>query len=204
MGSPYDRLAADYDRRWAAYNQRSLALLRARVADRRMGDVLDLGCGTANLLPRLAEWGARFDRYVGVDVSMEMLLAARPKLASTSIPAALADADAEALPFPAASFDTVVSASVLHDVPSPARALTEARRVLRPGGRLLLVDWSPQRLTMRALNLALWLSGEPFRRLYTLAELTALVAAAGFQVTHTERRAINWLWELMVIEAVRD
>src|SRR3954470_20576954 len=146
----YDRLAGDYDRRWATYNARSLALLRPYVSGKSLGSVLDVACGTANLLPRLAEWAGSIRRYTGVDVSREMLRAARPKLAATSIPATLEAADAAALPFSAARFDTVVSASALHDFPEPERALGEARRVLRPGGRLLLLDWSRARPTMRA------------------------------------------------------
>ena len=197
----YDRLAGEYDRRWAAYNARSLALLRPCVAGAELGDVLDLACGTANLLPRLEEWGASVCGYTGVDVSREMLRAARPRLAAASIPAALEAADAAALPFPDARFDTVVSASALHDFPEPERALGEVRRVLRPGGRLLLLDWSRARPTMRALNLYLRLSGDSFRRMYALPEAEAMLAAAGFRVVRGERRAIDWLWELMVIEA---
>ncbi|HVG44779.1 MAG TPA: class I SAM-dependent methyltransferase, partial [Longimicrobium sp.] len=198
----YDRLAGDYDRRWAAYNARSLALLRPFVTEAELGDVLDLACGTANLLPRLEEWGARVRRYTGADVSREMLRAARPKVDASSIPATLEAADAAALPFPDASFDTVVSASALHDLPAPERALAEVRRVLRPGGRLLLLDWSRGRLTMRALNVVLRLSGDSFRRMYSLVEVQTMLAAAGFRVVRSERRAITWLWELMVIEAV--
>jgi ubiquinone/menaquinone biosynthesis C-methylase UbiE len=197
----YDRLAARYDRRWAAYNERSLALLRPLIAGAEMGEVLDLACGTANLLPRLAAWGAKVDRYAGVDLSPEMLLAARQKLAASPIPASTAVADAAALPFPAVRFDTVVSASALHDFADAARALAEVRRVLRAGGRLLLVDWSRERPAMRALNAWLRLSGDSFRRMYSPREVDALLADAGFRVARAERRAIGWVWELMVIDA---
>lgn len=193
----YDALAAGFDQRWAGYNARSLALLDPLLRG-GLGDVLDLACGTANLLPRL---GDRPRSYIGTDLSREMLRAARPRLAAAPIPAAVAAADAGRLPFLAASFDTVVCASALHDLPDPAAALAETRRVLRPGGRLLLLDWSRERVTMRALNLWLRLSGDPFRRMYTLAEAGALLRDAGFRVTHRERRAISWLWELWVIKA---
>jgi ubiquinone/menaquinone biosynthesis C-methylase UbiE len=198
----YDQLAGDYDRRWAAYNARSLALLRPFIAGAELGDVLDLACGTANLLPRLEEWGARVRRYTGVDVSREMLRAARPRLVASSIPATLEAADAAALPFPAARFDTVVSASALHDFAEPERALAEVRRVLRPGGRLLLLDWSRGRVTMHALNVYLRLSGDSFRRMYSISEAKEMLAGAGFIIVGGGRHVIDWLWELMVIEAV--
>jgi len=197
----YDRLTVDYDRRWAEYNARSLALLRPFVKGVELGEVLDLACGTANLLPRLAEWSARIDGYTGVDASAEMLAAARSKLDASSIPAAVEVADAAALPFADARFDTVVTASAFHIFPEPRRALAEVHRVLRPGGRLLLLDWSRGRPTMRALDLYLRLSGDSYRRMYTLDEAGALLQDAGFRVVTAERRAIDWLWELMVIEA---
>jgi ubiquinone/menaquinone biosynthesis C-methylase UbiE len=183
------RLAADYDRRWAKYNARSLALLRPLLGE-DAGEVLDLACGTANLLPMVA-------RYAGVDGSLEMLLAARRKHPA----AALAAADAAALPFADARFDTVVCASAFHVFPEPERALGEVRRVLRPAGRLLLLDWSRARPTMRALNAWLRLTGDRYRRMYTQAEAGALLQGAGFRVVTSRRRAIDWLWELMVIEA---
>ena len=116
-------------------------------------------------------------------------------------PAALVAADAAALPLRNQSVDTVVSASTLHDWADPAAALAEARRVLRPGGRLLLLDWCRERVTMRALNLALRVARNPFHRMYSRDEAAALLAAAGFRVVAGDRRAITWMWELMVLEA---
>jgi SAM-dependent methyltransferase len=197
----YARLAERYDRRWAEYNRRSLELLRPYLAGRDVGIVLDLGCGTANLLPRLGEWGARVERYAGADLSPEMLLGGAPRASAAPFPAALFAADAAALPLRDASFDTVVSASTLHDWADPAGALAEARRVLRPGGRLLLLDWRRGRATMRALNLALRIARNPFHRMYSRDEAAALLAAAGFRVSAAERRAITWMWELMVIDS---
>jgi ubiquinone/menaquinone biosynthesis C-methylase UbiE len=201
-GSQYDRLAERYDRRWADYNARSLALLRPSLSGADLGDVLDLGCGTGNLLPRLGEWEARVRSYTGVDASNAMLRAAAAKLAASNFLVTLEAADAASLPFAAASFDTVVSASALHDFAEPERAMGEVRRVLRPGGRLLLVDWSRHRITMRALGIYLRLTGDSFRRMYSVGEVLAMLSAARFRIALAERRAIDRVWELMVIEAV--
>jgi len=200
----YARLAAEYDRRWATYNRRSLELLRPHLAARDVGAVLDLGCGTANLLPRLAEWGARADRYVGADLSPDMLRGAASRVFASPFPAALLAADAAAIPLRDASVDTVVSASTLHDWDHPERALAEARRVLRPGGRLLLLDWARDGVTMRALDLALRITRNPFHRMYSGDEAVVLLRTAGFRVVSAKQRAITWMWGMMVIEAARD
>jgi len=200
----YARLAAEYDRRWATYNHRSVELLRPYLAGRDLGTTLDLGCGTGNLLPRLAEWGARADRYVGADLSPEMLLGASARVSASPFPAALLAASSAAIPLRDGSVCTVVSASTLHDWDHPEGALAEARRVLRPGGRLLLLDWVRDRVTMRALNLALRITRNPLHRMYSGDEVAALLGTAGFQVVSAERRAITWMWGLLVIEAVRD
>lgn len=200
--SEYAGLAARYDRRWAAYNAKSLALLRPFVAGAELGRVLDLACGTANLLPRLGEWGARVECYVGADLAPEMLRGARPKLAASSFPAATVAADVAALPFADGAFGTVVTASALHDWPEPERAFAEMRRVLRPGGRLLLLDWCRDSAAMTALNAFLRIVRNPFHRMYSQGEAAALLRDAGFRVTREHRASIRFPWKVMVFDAI--
>jgi ubiquinone/menaquinone biosynthesis C-methylase UbiE len=200
----YAALAARYDARWAAYNARTLALLRPYVEGRDLGTVVDLGCGTANLLAALGDWGARFGRYVGMDLSPEMLARAAKKVARSPSPAALLAADAASLPLRDACADAAVSASTLHDWPEPAAALAEARRILRPGGRLLLLDWSRERWTMKALNLGLRIARNPFHRMHSPGEAEALIQHAGFRIARRERRAVGWMWGMMLFDAIRD
>ncbi len=199
----YDDLAARYDRRWARYTRESLDLFRPLLAGREAGRVLDLGCGTGAMLPLLGAWGVGVGRYTGVDLSPEMLRAAAGKAAAVAYPADFAAASADALPFRDAAFDTVVSASSLHFWARPEAALAEARRVLRPGGRLLLVDWSRGPAAMRLLDL--WLRarsrGRSHHRVYTAAEARALLGDAGFRVGSVERFRIGWPWTLWRAEA---
>jgi ArsR family transcriptional regulator len=96
----------------------------------------DLGCGTGTLLPVLAPHVAA---VVGIDASDEMLAAARHR-ARAFANVDLRRGALEALPLESASLDAAVMMLVLHHVPSPVPALAEARRVLKPGARLLLVD----------------------------------------------------------------
>ena len=198
----YAARAADYDRRWAKYVDRSLSLLNPFLADADLGTVLDLCCGTGSLLPLLREWNARVSIYLGVDFAPEMLLAARTKLGA-SFPTALAASDVEALPLRSASFDTIVTASALHYWPDPARALAEAARVLRPGGRLLLLDWSRDPLPMRLLDAWMRITRIPYRRMYSRDEAAALLAAAGFSIAGESRGSAGGPWQVMAFEAHR-
>jgi ubiquinone/menaquinone biosynthesis C-methylase UbiE len=200
----YATLAARYDRQWATYNAQSLALLRPFVAGAELGRVLDLACGTANLLPRLSAWGACVDGYVGVDLAPEMLLAARPKLAASPFPAAAVAADVAALPFADDAFDTIITASALHDWPQPERAFAEMHRVLHSGGRLLLLDWCRDTVGMKALNAVLRIARNPFHRMYSRGDAAALLAGAGFRIAREHRAAIRFPWTLMVFDAIAE
>lgn len=96
----------------------------------------DLGCGTGTLMAELAP---HVGSVIGVDGSDEMLGAARARLAGVAN-AELREGALEALPVADGALDAAVMMLVLHHLPSPSAALAEARRVLRPGGRLLVVD----------------------------------------------------------------
>lgn len=197
----YDAEAARYDRRWAAYTRDSLALLRPSLVSSPPGRLLDVGCGTAALVGALAAWGTTPARYVGVDVSAAMLRAARAKTDAAPFPCALAVASADALPHPAASFDTAVSASSLHGWPHVDRGLAELRRVVRTGGRVVLLDWCADHLPVRGV--ALWMRLVRGRRVrpLRLVDLTERVRAAGFAVVRAERARISPVWGMMVVEA---
>jgi ubiquinone/menaquinone biosynthesis C-methylase UbiE len=200
VAAEYDRLAAQYDRRWSRYLRRSLAMLRPHLEGRSPGRLLDLGCGTASLAPRLDGWGARPASYVGVDLSVQMLHATQRRLHDTH--ASVVAAAAEALPFREGAFDTVVSASSLHYWEDPAAGLAEARRVLVPGGRLLLVDWARDAWTMRVMDRLLRLRGAAYRRMYARDEIGALLEEAGFSVRHTDERKITLVWGLVLFDTV--
>lgn len=125
-----------------------------RMAGVRDGDeVLDAACGTGELTRAFARSSrlgqGRAKRVVGLDYTPEMLDLARakPQLAeSDAAPIEYLQGDAMALPFEDASFDVVSIAFGIRNVAEPARAIREFRRVLRPGGRLAVLELSRPRL----------------------------------------------------------
>jgi ArsR family transcriptional regulator len=120
------------------------AAMRSALGERRFDSLLDLGTGTGRLLELFAPLYAR---AVGVDSSTDMLAVARAHLDRAGIGhAQVRLGDIYNLPFPRNAFDVVTIHQVLHYLDDPERALAEAARVLRPGGRLLVVDFAPHPL----------------------------------------------------------
>jgi ArsR family transcriptional regulator len=118
-----------------------LALLPAKES---LDLVVDLGTGTGRVLELLAP---RAKRAIGFDVSHEMLSVARVNLERAGIRNAhVRHADLFALPLETGSADLVVLHQVLHYLDNPAQAVGQAARLLKPGGRLLIVDFAPHKL----------------------------------------------------------
>jgi len=107
------------------------------LRERTPGDALDVGCGTGFLSFELA---ARGYRVTGIDFAPSMLAEARRKAAERAVAIRFEHGDAEQLTFPSQSFDLVITRHVLWTLPHPDMAIDEWIRVLRPGGRLVIVD----------------------------------------------------------------
>ncbi|MDW8444959.1 MAG: metalloregulator ArsR/SmtB family transcription factor [Acetobacteraceae bacterium] len=117
------------------------ARLLAALPTGPLGRLLDLGTGSGRLLELLAP---RAESATGVDLSRDMLAAARARLGAAGLGhVALRRADAARLPFPDRSFDLVTACMLLHHVDDPAAVIGEAGRVLAPGGLFALLDLAP-------------------------------------------------------------
>ncbi len=102
-----------------------------------LGDLLDIGCGRGQILKLLA---TRANRAVGVDIDSDATRLARTELMLAGLPnCSLRSGDMYRLPFGDADFDTIILDDVIADAKHPVRVLTEARRVLKPKGRLIVL-----------------------------------------------------------------
>jgi ArsR family transcriptional regulator len=120
------------------------AAIVAALSGKPYGHVLDIGTGTGRMIELLAP---RAVSATGVDRSPGMLRVARGKLEAAALGACqVRQADMYSLPQDDHSIDTIVVHQVLHYAEDPARAIAEAARVLAPGGRLLIVDFTPHAL----------------------------------------------------------
>ena len=115
--------------------------IRAALSDKPFRSLLDLGTGTGRMLEM---FGPDIERGLGLDLSLDMLLLARDRLERAGLRnCSVRQGDIYDLPLANDSFDVVIVHQVLHFLDDGARAIREAARVLRPGGRLLVVDFAP-------------------------------------------------------------
>ena len=152
--------------------------IRTALADKPIRSLLDLGTGTGRMLEL---FGADIERGLGLDLSLDMLALARARLDRAGLKhCSVRHGDIYDLALPRDSFDVLIIHQVLHFLDDSARAIAEAARVLRPGGRLLVVDFAPHDLEFLREEHA-------HRRLGFAAEtVTQWLEAAGLDVLRQE------------------
>jgi ubiquinone/menaquinone biosynthesis C-methylase UbiE/DNA-binding transcriptional ArsR family regulator len=120
------------------------AAIRDALAERPFRALLDLGTGTGRILEM---FGPHVERGLGIDLSLDMLQLARARIERAGLRhCSVRQGDIYDLALPKDSFDVAIIHQVLHFLDDGARAIAEAARVLKPGGRLLVVDFAPHDL----------------------------------------------------------
>jgi ubiquinone/menaquinone biosynthesis C-methylase UbiE len=180
----WDKKSRSYDREMRFFDKHLFGDSRFWACGQAGGDVLEVAVGTGLNLEAYPD----NIKLTGIDWSDAMLDIARRRAAQLGRTATLQQADAHQLPFDDASFDTVICTFGLCAIPDHTRAVAEMARVLRPGGRLILVDHiessSPVARTVQRLLevFTVPLGGEHFLR-----RPLNQVRAAGFDIEQAQR-----------------
>jgi len=182
----WDKMAPTYDKQIALFERIQFGGGREWVCSRAFGSVLEVAIGTGRNLPFYPAEA----HITGIELSPAMLAITRQRATDLGIDADLREGDAEALPFADNSFDTVVCVLSLCTIPDPAKAITEMARVLKPGGKLLLLDhigsrWRLVWAVQQFLELFSARSGE-----YQTRRQLPLLAPAGLHVVESQQ--LKW------------
>jgi ubiquinone/menaquinone biosynthesis C-methylase UbiE/predicted ester cyclase len=186
----FDKQAPKYDKSMSRFERLLFAGNREWVCERAEGEVLELAAGTARNLPYY-----RNDVTVtGIELSPEMAELGRGRAEDLGREINIEVGDAADLPYPDESFDTVVCTYGLCTIPDDAAAIREAKRVLRPGGRLLLAEHvrSPNP-AVRTIQRVLDPLAHRFGGDHLLREPLDHLAAQGFEVDEVRRQKAGWV-----------
>lgn len=201
----YNRLAPTYDRRWHRYLEETLPPVTEILSDPRPLQLLDVACGTGELIRRLLVATPKAT-FVGVDASVGMLRIAKEKLRHEPR-VTLQQASADSLPFPDGRFNWAISCNSFHCFHNPHKVVSEMIRVLKPGGGVLILDWCRDSWVCRIVNQWLYRFDRTHVRMYTTRELRHLLTKQDVTIRHLKRFRISCflgfrVWEMMLFEGV--
>jgi len=196
----FDKMAGKYDRTIRLPERLLFEGGREWACSSVTGDVLEIAVGTGRNL----SFYPKGIRLAGIELSSAMLEIARERAHSLGLTADLRQGDAQALPFADESFDTAICTLGLCCIPDPRKALSEARRVLRPHGKLVLMEHvrSPQPIVrgiQRALEpLMYWMEGD-----HLVRDPVDHLDSLGFRIEYLNRTRLGITERLIAMKTDR-
>jgi len=184
----FDKMAGKYDRCIRLAERLLFEGGREWACAKATGDVLEIAVGTGRNLSHYPPG----TRVTGIELSSAMLEIARERASALGVAAELRQGDAQALPFADSSFDTVVCTLGLCCIPDPRKTLCEAHRVLRSGGKLILLEHvrSANRIVrgmQRVLEpLMYWMEGD-----HLVRDPVDHLGSVGFKIEYLSRTRLG-------------
>ncbi|GAB1544511.1 methyltransferase domain-containing protein [Scytonema sp. NUACC21] len=196
----YDKLAAIYDQRWHNYIANTLLFLKNWAQISPATTVLDVACGTGEFEQLLLTENP-MQHITGVDISEKMLQIAQQKLKEYPH-VSFHTASVSALPFENNSFDVVVSANAFHYFDNPLAALVEIKRVLKPDGTVIILDWCKDYLLCRICDFILQLVDPAYQQCYTECEFHSFLKSAQFDIKRATKFTFGVVWGMMAVTVI--
>ena len=170
--------------------------------------LLDVGCGTGELIRKLL-FQLPEASFVGVDPAFGMLEHARRKFPVDTSDVEFLRSTAERLPFPDGTFDWVTCVNSLHCFRDGEGAIAQMARVLKSGGKLLLMDWCRDSLACRLLNRWCARFDPTHVWMYSSSEIRQMVQRRWLSVQQDEKFRVPWpgrlrLWEMLAIVTMKE
>ena len=210
------RTARYYNTLWRTYTRRTLAEVQAAIdfsalhgVPQRLGRsprVLDVACGTGVLLKWLVEQVPGVEAY-GVDASADMLEQAGTALKDQPhthlVQAEVVTGETAHLPYAPGTFDLITFTNARHDLLEPAATLLGLKRLLAPGGQLVMEDFARREppFPSKAFEWVLRRAEGGQVHALTLDEAQSLCEQAGLRVSRGKAFQVNWLWRAWVLRA---
>lgn len=196
----YEQLADIYDLRWRKYINNTLTFLYNWEQIDSQSTVLDIACGTGEF-ERLLLGKNPTQRITGIDISEKMLDIAKEKYRVYSN-VEFHQTSANSLPFASHTFDVAVCANAFHYFEQPLVALSEIKRVLKPNGKLIILDWNKDFLICRICDWILQIFDPAHQQCYTQEELHQLLISANFNICRAAKVRYGVIWGLMAVTAL--
>ena len=198
----YDYLAHYYDKRWQGYleatHKVAIKLLEPKAED----IILDASGGTGLLIEMIMSETKGKGKFHLTDISKEMLEVAEDRLAKFKN-VFISHQDIHSLGFADNYFSKILCVSALHYYLEPHRVLNNFHRMLRPDGKLIIVDWCRDSLQFKLLNVVLKVLSKYHVKIYSSNELGSLLEKSNFKV----EKIINFrhgLWKLVGLRASKN
>ncbi|PSF39013.1 methyltransferase type 11 [Aphanothece hegewaldii CCALA 016] len=202
VSQQYNQLAKIYDSRWKKYINDTLTFLQTCAEISPNETVLDVACGTGEFERLLLSQHSNL-QIIGVDISENMLAIAQDKCSSFP-QVSFQLASAKALPFADNSFDVIVSASSFHYFDEPLVVLAEMRRVLKPEGKVIILDWCKDFLFCQILDIFLKFFDDAHEQCYTEQELHNFLKKANFVIYRSTKVRFGLVWGLMAVTSRKN